>query len=291
MLQLTKQRELFATLSQRFKSKLDEMENNESYLSIFNNESKMISDNQIEQVIMKLYCQTLNDDNDDDWDKACLLPDNASAKYWQNSVEFKYLQKNPNDEENENNDEDEEKRESENDESGEKIQDSSSAEDESDLRSRRLPESLDWHRSAWRDLKCADLLNSKGFYPQSVHYSQQAAEKSLKALLLFIEGRKYSWRYEHKLCRLARLVSQKFGSQDNLSDLSQKLESLGFDQWHNIRRSILIVRVRYGDVNDFGHLIYSTLPHVVYTSQLGKEAFLMAHQIFSIAQTLLQNYF
>ena len=122
-------------------------------------------------------------------------------------------------------------------------------------------------------------------------FKQQAAEKSLKALLLYIEGRKYSWRYEHKLCRLARLVSQKWGSQDVLSDLSGRLESLGLDKWYYTRRSILIVRVRYGDVDDFGNLIYSTLPHVVFTLQLAKEAFLMAHQIYAIAHSLLRKDF
>jgi len=89
--------DIFEETRQKIITKLDEMKETKSYLSVFNNDSKIPSNNPIEQVMMRLFCQALRDvDDEEDWDKDLsekdpLLPDNDSSKYWLNSVEIKYI--------------------------------------------------------------------------------------------------------------------------------------------------------------------------------------------------------
>jgi len=87
-----------------------------------------------------------------------------------------------------------------------------------------------WLRAAMSDLMSSVCLKNGGFWPQSVHLCQQAVEKALKCLLAYDNVERYKWRKEHRLDRLANLISKERCDRDALLLLSTYFESFGLEE-------------------------------------------------------------
>lgn len=299
--------DVFDQLNQDIRAKLDEMVNQKTFQSIFKNESEFDENDHIKRVIMKLYCDEVDKLGNEDWDKP-FLPDNESTKCWLDSVVFKYMKHKSDQEETTDYQDTDEEMDHLPIDVGKLILEKEEEDYENDIdhdlkellyllwtelisdveRRKNMEDAEIYLQIAKSDLKSANIHLPEELWPQSVNAAQQAAEKSLKALLVCKEGLNSSWMQTHKIDYLASLVNKKWSFQMELDFLSRDLESLGNEMWLYNQNASLIVRARYADNKERRHLDYSTMPHLVFSSDKADRAYFTAFRINSIAESMLK---
>jgi HEPN domain-containing protein len=141
------------------------------------------------------------------------------------------------------------------------------------------------------DLDCAFCLHVNEFFPQSVHASQQAAEKSLKSVLKAKCIPALLWKSEHSLKKLFCTLGI---FNERLNRLCIDLEFLGIDAWKNTHKrkiSTLAIRARYCDSNNSSFIYVDTFPSHVFDKDMSLNAYIMAKKIVAWCKTLMKREF
>jgi HEPN domain-containing protein len=141
------------------------------------------------------------------------------------------------------------------------------------------------------DLECALCLKMNDFFSQSVHASQQAAEKALKSVLKAKCIPASSWKSEHSLKKLYCTLGL---FNEKLNYLCFDLEFLGIESWKNTHKkkiSTLAIRARYCDSDNASFLYVDTFPSVVFDKNMALKAYISSKKIVSWCKTLIRREF